>query len=221
MFTKFILFDCDGVLVDSEYLASYTLADFLKKYGCPTTPEEIMTNYVGAKDSEIVRILAQKHSLDLPNDFIDQYAVLLDTKLNQDLEAVTGIAEMLSKLTLPRAIVSNSTLPRIKSSLKSTGIESYFAYSEIFSPDNTGFTKPDPRIYLSAVEKLGLLKEDIIVVEDSPTGVLAASSAGLSVIGFLGATHLGPSQEEKLLANGAKYIVHNAKELSTLLSSFQ
>jgi HAD superfamily hydrolase (TIGR01509 family) len=216
---KFILFDCDGVLVDSEFLASHVLAEMLHKYGCPTTAESLMTDHVGQKDIEIVRFLAQIHSLQLPIDFIEQYAIALDAKLIEELKSISGISEMLAKLTLPRAIVSNSNLPRIKTSLKSTGLDIYFTQSKFFSPDNAGFSKPDPRIYQYAIDELGLLKDNVIVVEDSPTGVFAASSSGLDVIGFLGATHLGPSQEDKLLAKGAKYIVHNATELSLLLGS--
>lgn len=217
---KFILFDCDGVLVDSEFLASHVLANMLREYGCPATADEIMTTYVGQKDVEIVRLLAKIHSLQLPKDFIEQYATALDARLEKDLKPINGIAEMLSKLSLPRAIVSNSTLPRIKTSLKSTGLDIYFTQSKFFSPDITIFSKPDPRIYQYAVDELGFSKEEVLVVEDSPTGVSAASGAGLDVIGFLGATHPGQNQEEKLLAKGAKYIAHNANELSLLLSSF-
>ena len=221
MSKKFILFDCDGVLVDSEFIASHVLASMLHEYGCPAKADEIMTTYVGQKDVEIIRLLTKIHSLQLPKDFIEQYAKALDTKLDKDLKPIDGIAEMLAKLTLKRAIVSNSTLPRIKTSLKSTGLDIFFTHSKFFSPDITFFSKPDPRIYQYAVDELGLLKENVIVVEDSPTGVLAASNAGLDVIGFLGATHASENQEEKLVTNGAKYIVHNSEQLSTLLNSFQ
>ncbi len=213
---KFVLFDCDGVLVDSEFVASHVLADMLAEYGCPVSGDEIMTNHVGQKDAEIVRFLAEKYELPLPNDFIDQYAKALDVKLEQDLEPLEGMAEVLSVLEIPRAIVSNSTLARIATSLKSTGLDGFFKHSKVFSPDISGFSKPDPRIYLHAMAELGLDKTDVIVVEDSPTGVRAASEAGLEVIGFLGATHLGADQASKLRSNGAKYIAQDSIELSKL-----
>lgn len=216
MHKNFILFDCDGVLVDSEYLASHVLASMLREYGCSVSGDEIMTNYVGQKDVEIVRFLSEKYSLPLPNDFIDQYANALDEKLELNLEPIKGMSEVLSALKVPRAIVSNSTLARIATSLKSTGLDVFFKHSKVFSPDISGFSKPDPRIYLHALIELGLDKSNVIVVEDSPTGVKAASDAGLNVIGFLGATHPSLGQDSKLRENGAKYIAHNSTELSEL-----
>lgn len=219
MSKNFLLFDCDGVLVDSEFLASTVLAEMLHVYGCPTSAEEIMTQYVGQKDVEIIRILSEKHSLVIPPNFIDLFASRLDLKLENELKAIEGIDKTLELLTLPRAIVSNSTLPRIKTSLKSTGLAKYFDENIIFSPDTAQYSKPDPRIYLFALEKLGLEKHTVLVVEDSPTGVSAASEAGLDVIGFLGATHTGGNnQAEVLISKGAKYIAHNSLELSQLIN---
>jgi HAD superfamily hydrolase (TIGR01509 family) len=214
---SFVLFDCDGVLVDSEFIASHVLADMLLKYGSPTTAKEIMTDYVGQLTMQIVTSLVNLHGLKLPTDFMDQFYTRLDVEMEENLLPIEGIAQVLKELALPRAVVSNSDLSRIKTSLKTTGLDLYFDPNNLFSPDVALYSKPDPRIYQYAVDKVGVDKSQIIVVEDSPTGVSAASGAGLEVIGFLGATHATENAEEKLRSNGAKYIAHHSAELSVLL----
>mgnify|MGYP000150192411 CR=1 FL=1 len=218
MSKTFVLFDCDGVLVDSEFLASEVMAHMLQSFGFPTTAHDIMTGYVGQKDVQIVASIAQLHGLPLPSDFMAQYSLRLDAELEKSLLPIQGIEEVLKKLKVPRAIVSNSNLARIHISLKSTRLYKYFEAENVFSPDTALFSKPDPRIYLYAITKLGLKKSDVIVVEDSPTGVKASVEAGLDVIGFMGASHATENQEEKLKATGASYIVQNSTELSVLLN---
>ncbi len=218
MSKTFVLFDCDGVLVDSEFLASEVMANMLQSFGFPTTAHDIMTGYVGQKDVQIVASLAQLHGLPLPDDFMAQYALRLDAELEKSLLPIQGMEDVLRELKVPRAIVSNSNLPRIHVSLKSTRLDKYFEAENVFSPDTALFSKPDPRIYLYAITKLGLKNSDVIVVEDSPTGVKASAEAGLDVIGFMGASHATENQEEKLRANGAIYIAQNSAELSVLLN---
>lgn len=217
MHKNYILFDCDGVLVDSEWIASNVLSQMLQVYNCPTSADEIMTHYVGQKDVEIVDILTQKHSLSVPTNFMDLYASELDQEIAKKLRPVVGIESTLQSLHMNRAIVSNSTLARIEISLNSTGLNKYFDPSLIFSPDLCNYSKPDPRLYQFAVDNLGLDQKQVLVIEDSPTGVEAASKAGLDVVGFLGATSSAHTEASLLRLKGAKYIAHNSLELSQLI----
>jgi len=213
-----ILFDCDGVLVDSEHLACEVLVAMLRPYGCPVSENELMTRYVGMKDVEIVRQLSEMHHLSLPEDFMKQFELQLDKKLEADLRIIPGMDALVKQLTVPKAIVSNSNLSRLKTSIKTTGITSCFDENKLFTPDVTSFSKPDPQMYQYAIRALGWNPEQTIVVEDSPTGVQAAVGARLKVIGFLGASHTTDNPEQKLLAKGATYIARNSKELGALLT---
>ena len=215
---KYIIFDCDGVLVDSEFLACTTLSEMLLPYGGIISAEKIMSDYVGMKDVEVVKILSSLLQLILPHEFMYQYEKTLDIKLENNLEAIPGIDFILKNLRLPNALVSNSNYPRIIISLKSAGLLSYFKKENIFSPDLAMVSKPDPGIYLYALKQLGINADEAIVIEDSPTGVSAASGAGIEVIGFLAASH-SENQEEALLKNGAIDIAHNCLELQEILKN--
>lgn len=215
---KYILFDCDGVLVDSEYLACKVLAGMLAPYGCPLTEETLMKNYVGMKDVEIVNILANKYALALPANFMQLFEKQLDVELEKNLQIIQGMDVLVKGLKSPKAIVSNSNLPRLKTSLKTTGLQASFDPDKLFTPDRTKYYKPDPRMYQFAVETLQLQTNEIVVVEDSPTGVAAAHGAGLKVIGFLGASHASENLVDTLRKNGADYIAQNSTELAQLLN---
>jgi HAD superfamily hydrolase (TIGR01509 family) len=214
---KHLLFDCDGVLVDSEYLASHLMADMLKPYGSTTTADDILKKYMGQKDYEIVRTLAKMHDMRLPEDIMDRYVHDLDKELAQRVEAIKGIDQVLANNSLPRAIVSNSHLSRITTSLKKTGLASFFDQTKIFTADIAKAAKPDPAIYRFSLNTLGWDPQQVVVIEDSPTGVSAAHGAGMRVIGFLAASHDVDSQREKLKANGAWKIVETSEQLDALL----
>lgn len=213
---KYIIFDCDGVLVDSEFLACTTLSEMLLPYGGIIPAEKIMADYVGMKDVQVVQLLSSLLQLHLPEDFMVQYEKTLDSRLENNLEAIPGIMSVLQNLKIPNALVSNSNFQRIITSVTSAGLLSYFKKQNIFSPDIAMVAKPDPGIYLYALKKLGIKANDAIVIEDSPTGVSAANGAGIEVIGFLAASH-SSGQEKALLENGAKYIAHNSSELQLIL----
>jgi HAD superfamily hydrolase (TIGR01509 family) len=217
---KYVLFDCDGVLVDSEYVACHLLTEMLKPFGCPITPEEMMEKHVGMKDNEIVRILSEQHALRLPTDFMATYAETLDAALEKNLPSIAGIHQVLQDLKVPRAIVSNSHFSRIVTSLKTTQLSTYFNQSEITSADLANAAKPDPAIYQYALTKMKWKAEEVVVIEDSPTGVAAAHGAGIKVIGFMGASHTTKDHETKLLKSGAWKIAHNSSELDGLLNEF-
>ena len=214
---KHLLFDCDGVLVDSEYLASHLMADMLKSYGSTTSAHEIMTQYVGQKDYEIVRILSELHQMKLPDNFMDTYVRDLDRALEKEVQAIEGIHHVLENNRLPRAIVSNSHLSRILTSLKRTGLDPFFDEGRIYTADRANAAKPDPAIYRFVLDSLHLDPKEVVVIEDSPTGVSAAHGAGIRVIGFLAASHSMQNQREKLEMNGAWKIVETSEQLDALL----
>ena len=215
---KYVIFDCDGVLVDSEYLACKTLSDMLSIYGPVISPEHIMSEYVGMKDVQVINILNEEYNLKLPENFILHYEKTLDAKLALNLDAIPGIDTILKNIKIPIALVSNSNYSRIITSVTSAKLIQHFDSEKIFGADRAGFAKPDPRIYLYALEKLGIHPEQAIVIEDSPTGVSASCGAGIETIGFLAASH-SSQQESLLIKNGARHIAYNCQDLTAILKT--
>ncbi|MES2733060.1 MAG: HAD family hydrolase [Bacteroidota bacterium] len=214
--TKYILFDCDGVLVDSEIIAANVLIRLLKPFGFEMSLKPFMQQFAGMKDNEILSHISEKHSIQLPAYFLHQLEGAIDDTLKEELQAIHGVQLALHTIQLPKAVVSNSPLERVENSLRVAKISHCFD-ERIFTADMAGKPKPHPDVYLYALKKLGLQPDETIVVEDSPTGVTAAHSAGLKVIGFTGASHIMEGHADKLIACGASLIVARMEDLSQAL----
>jgi HAD superfamily hydrolase (TIGR01509 family) len=178
-----ILFDNDGVLVDSEPLANRVLAELLTSYGIPTTVEDSIRDYMGGS-MQRVRDLNTK---ELPADFEHAYHERVFAAFRAELQPVPGIPETLARLDalgIPYCVASSGTHERIRLALTTTGLRSHFPDERIFSSQDVAHGKPAPDLFLHAAAKTHAQPEDCIVVEDSPLGVQAAKAAGMRVIGY-------------------------------------
>ena len=210
--TEYILFDCDGVLVDSEIIAANVLLRLVKPFGFEMGLKPYMQQFAGMKDDEIIDYLARTHHIELPAYFLHQLEQSIDDTLQEELQAIHGVREALEKISFPKAIVSNSSLERVQNSLRVAHVSHYFD-ERIFTAAMAGRPKPHPDVYLYALNKLRLAPHEAIVIEDSPTGVTAARRAGLKVIGFTGASHILEGHADKLIACGAHAIVERMADL--------
>jgi HAD superfamily hydrolase (TIGR01509 family) len=216
--TKYILFDCDGVLVDSEIIAANVLLRLLKPFGYEMNVKHFMQRYAGMKDHDILAHISEEHRIVLPAHFADVLEKAIDDSLEAELQAISGVQEALELIRLPKAVVSNSQMERVKNSLKVAQVTHYFG-DRIYTAEMAGKPKPDPQIYQYALEQLGLQSHEALVVEDSLTGVTAAHGAGLKVIGFVGASHIMEGHAAKLIACGASGIVETMEDLPRMLHS--
>lgn len=207
-----VIFDCDGVLVDSEIIANQTALQMLRPYGFVMTPEEYGRQYAGKVEEDILRIIQEEHGINLPSDFITRLRQAIDHDLDHELRPIPGMKEVITALPVPRAVVSNSRLVRVVASLKVAGLSASFG-DNVFAVDLVQNPKPAPDLYLYAAQHLGVPPAACLVVEDSASGVTAAHRAGMPVIGFLAASHIPPGHAVTLKQAGARSTASSAAEL--------
>lgn len=184
---QLVIWDNDGVLVDSEPIANRILADLLTESGWPTTYEDSLRDYMGGSLKLVREVVEPKLGKALPADLEDRYHEQLFTRMRTELLAVEGVRQALDELDLPVCVASSGAHPRIELALKKTGLYDRFD-GHIFSADDVARGKPNPDLFLHAAKEMGAAPEHCVVVEDSPLGVAAARAAGMAVIGYAGMT---------------------------------
>jgi HAD superfamily hydrolase (TIGR01509 family) len=184
---ELVIFDNDGVVVDSELLANRVLAELLTEHGHPTTAEQSIERYMGGTLSGVRSIVRQRSGRDLPADFDDAYHERLYEAFASGLRPVPGIAAVLGGLGLPFCLASSGTRDRIVRSLERTGLLGYFG-DRIFSAEQVARGKPAPDLFLHAAAAMGTDPGNCVVIEDSPNGVAAARAASMTVLGYVALT---------------------------------
>lgn len=212
-----VVFDCDGVLVDSEALVLDVEAATLSAAGFPITADEIAERFTGISYASMLRALSRDFGRAIPNDLSEEVQRNALERMAEALEPVAGIDRVLGSSTLPRCVASSSDVARIEMSLRVTGLASYFAPDHVFSAEMVRNGKPAPDLFLLAAERMGISPSECLVVEDSPPGVEAACAAGMAVVGFVAGGHVRPSLRPRLVAAGATEICSNAEELENYL----
>lgn len=182
-----VIFDNDGVLVDSEEAANTALADLLADLGWQLSPAEAQARFLGSSITRVRRLVEATMGAPLPDDFERRYEERLFEYFAKGLRATPGIDEVLGQLMLPVCVASSGSRSRIEHSLALTGLLPHFE-GKIFSADEVEEGKPAPDIFLHAARTLGVAPERCLVVEDSPLGVAGALAAKMTVLGFAAST---------------------------------
>ncbi len=202
-----VIFDCDGVLVDSEAIVIEIEADLLTAAGFPITADEIADRFVGLSYPDM---MAQLHA-----DFGRSVPAALTRQIHTDalaafptqLQAVNGMVDFLDALHLPRCVASSSDLDRIRLSLDVTDLARFFEPDTVFSAQMVRNGKPAPDLFLYAAEQCGAAPDRCLVIEDSPHGIAGALAAGMDVVGLVAGKHCRPSLTERLRSAGAETIL--------------
>ncbi len=181
-----VIFDNDGVLVDSERMANTILGDLLTGYGRPTTTDEAVERHLGSSLGR-VRAVVEAEGVAVPADFEDVYHRRLFAAFDTSLVAVSGVAEVVSGLGVPVCVASSGGHERVRRSLTLAGLAHRFE-GRIFSAEDVERGKPAPDLFLHAAAALGARPWRCAVIEDSPLGVEAANAAGMSVFGYAAVT---------------------------------
>jgi len=176
-----IIFDCDGTLVDSEFLCNLGLEIKLRDYGVEVSAREMMERFRGGKLATILDELEKEHQIKLKKDFVPSYRSLVDRLFEERLQPCVGVAEMLSEISLPKCVASSGPLNKINKALTLTGLSSHFN-DNIFSSYEVGSWKPEPGIFLHAAKAMGYFPQHCAVVEDSLLGIAAAQRAEMRAI---------------------------------------
>lgn len=214
-----VIFDCDGVLVDSEVISCATVADILTRHGVPTDIESVLRNFLGRPASAVTEYYTKHANAPLPEDFISGWRSHLFARFEKELQAIEGIQAALEAIDLPRCVASSSDEERLGVSLTKTGLWDQFE-GNIFSTTMVKHGKPAPDLFLFAANRMGVDPSHCLVVEDSESGIRAAKAAGMTAVGFTGGSHYSVLDNTASLRRaGADYIISNAAELPLLLKA--
>ncbi|NBE55507.1 HAD family hydrolase [Streptomyces boluensis] len=182
-----VIFDNDGVLVDSEPISNALLASYLTELGHPTTYAESLRDYMGAAMHRVHDLVAERGGKPLPEDFDAEFNRRVFAAFQQELEPVPGIVDVLEKLTaegVPYCVASSGGHDRIRVGHLKTGLDEWFEDEWIFSSEDVEKGKPAPDLFLYAADQMGVAPQNCVVIEDSPLGMQAAQAAGMDVFAF-------------------------------------
>ena len=180
MSTKLIIFDCDGVLVDSEDLANTVTAEMLASYGHQISSEELIRRFKGMKFKAYVDILENETGIALPETFETDVREAMAEVFKKHVKPVEGALKIIKSLKIPFCVASNGPKNKTKENLKTTNLYPHFI-GKIFSAYEVKSWKPDPGLFLAAANHFGVSPQNCIVIEDSLSGVKAAIAAGMTV----------------------------------------
>lgn len=201
-----VIFDCDGVLVDSEVISVKVDQMVLADLGWSLSVEEIIDRFVGRSHAHFLEVVENHLGRKLPDDWEDSYQHLYRQALARDLKLVDGISEALEKIDLPMCVASNGSHSKMEFTLKRAGLWSRFE-GRIFSAADVSQGKPAPDLFLHAASTLGFKPADCIVVEDSWAGVTGAIAADMKVIAYTG----GITSQHQLPTGEVTIIDHMSK----------
>lgn len=206
---KCIIFDCDGVLVDSEVLGCQVFVDLANEYGAGIDVDYAMQNFKGGHLSDSIRQVEKIIAKPLPESFIADYRKRSYEVFKTELEPIKGIKNVLDSLEIPYCTASSGPMEKITENLKTTELYSYFE-GNIFSCYDIEKWKPDPAIYLLAAKTIGHEIKDCLVIEDSMAGVMAAKNGGFDVYGY-------DSLKENTLTKYCNKVFNSMEELIPMI----
>ncbi|PHS19067.1 MAG: sugar transferase [Blastopirellula sp.] len=180
---KLIIFDCDGVLVDSEKIGNQVLVDMVRPLGVPLSHVEACHRFKGCKLADIIQELEESSGHTFPEDFVPNFRREMHAAFERDILPIDGIAEALANICLPKCVASGGPPEKIQQTLSITGLLHYFG-ENIFSSYVVKSWKPEPGLFLHAANAMGYEPSECLVIEDSVVGVKAAVAAGMKVLGY-------------------------------------
>jgi len=212
-----IIFDCDGVLVDSEPLSIRLLVEGLASIGYAIDEATAYERFLGRSLSAVQAMLREELGFELPTERLEAMRISLFETYRRELKAMPGIVEALDGLRVPSCVASSSLPERVRISLEVTGLLPRFA-PHIFSAAMVSQGKPAPDLFLHAAAEMGAVPSRCLVIEDSEPGISAALSAGMRVFAFLGGSHARrPGYRERLAALEPELVFDDMRDLPSLV----
>lgn len=212
-----VIFDCDGVLVDSETLAVRAFSDVLQEAGVPVTPD-MVERHLGRKQADILIAMSEETGRDVPFEVIERLWPATRRAFERSLQPMTGIEAFLAAMPpVKRCVASSSHPERIAVSLALTNLAAAFG-AAVFSSNQVARGKPAPDLFLFAAASMGCEPARCLVIEDSVFGVEGARAGGMRAIGFVGGSHVGAGHADRLAAAGAERVVTGWDALTVALA---
>jgi HAD superfamily hydrolase (TIGR01509 family) len=213
-----VIFDCDGVLVDSEVISCRAHAQTLTRHGYPITEHQVLERFLGVSDREARAIIEAEIGRKLPDDFESQVKHATLRFYEGDLRAILHIDAAIAAIALPKCVASSGTPEKIKHGLTCAGLYETLA-PHIFSATQVKRGKPAPDLFLFAAEQMRAAPERCVVIEDSVPGITGARAAGMTVLGFHGGSHCLPGHSDRLRAAGAAATFDDMRQLPALIAA--
>ncbi len=184
-----LIFDCDGVLADSEDISSDVLIALLAPLGIAVDRAHVRRHFIGRSFPTVARIIGETSGAPLPAGFEAAYRAALLSRFETDLRPTSGVAEMLAALAVPKCVATSSSPERVARTLAITGLAARFG-RHVFTASEVARGKPFPDLFLHAARRMRAAPAATLVIEDSGPGIEAALAAGMSVLAYTGGAHL-------------------------------
>lgn len=208
---KCILFDCDGVLVDSEIIGNKVMIAMAQEYGFEMTTEDSIHFFNGKSIYENLQLIETKINRKLPDSFESEYRKQSFEAFKKEIKPIAGVTEFINNLSVDFCVASNGPIDKMELNLSLTGLLDKFE-NKMFSAFQINSWKPDPELYIHAARVMGYTVNECIIIEDSIAGVKAGISGGFIVYGFAN------SHTETQLKEAGAILFYSYEELTLLLS---
>ncbi len=213
---KLLIFDCDGVLLDSSAIGNRVELEALKTLHIYINEEEYQERFAGITTENVFQQIAHESGINISAQFLANVEKKLLQTLEKEVKIIPHVYEALQQIELTKAVASNSNFDRLSKLLTSRNLMHFFN-GYVFSADMVSRPKPAPDLYLHAARKMLVSEKECLVIEDSITGIHAAKSAGMKVLGFINSEKPLPTEETKLLKAGALKVFYDMRELPKLI----
>ena len=211
-----VIFDCDGVLVDSELIFGRILGECLIALNFSTTIDEAVALGLGKNRATLAAAIETRFGRSVPDAFFETFAAQSAAAFKDELLPMPGVEQLLAALPMRRCVASNGHLERVRQRLAVTRLLSFFD-PHVFSAIQVARGKPAPDLFLFAAERVGVPPKGCVVVEDSITGVEAATAAGMPVVGFCGGSHCPGDHADRLISAGCSRVFAKMPDLAAFL----
>ena len=216
---ELVIFDCDGVLIDSETISCSTVANIMARHGVACELPEVLSRFLGRSAAAVTDHYVRMAKRPLPQYFVHEWRAQLFEAFSRDLTAIEGTREAIKALGVPYCLASSSDEERLELTLRKAALWDLFE-GRIFSTTMVANGKPAPDVFLLAASATGVAPHRCLVVEDSVNGITAAKAAGMTAYGFTAGSHFAVlDQTQELLGAGADRIIGSMKELQSRLAS--
>lgn len=206
-----VIFDCDGVLVDSELITNRIFAGMLNEMGIPVSLDDMFEQFVGRSMPQCLELTAELLGRPVPDGFLPEFEARAAAALKSELKAVPDIEEVLATMGIPFCVASSGTHEKMHTTLGVTGLLPKFQ-GKMYSVTEVAKSKPAPDVFLYAARQSGVDASACAVIEDTPTGVRAGVAAGMTVFGYCALT-----PQQRLIAAGAHYTFERMRDLPELI----
>jgi len=216
---ELLIFDCDGVLVDSEVIACRAVSEALHAIGFPLSADAVAERFVGIANKDMYAALEADWGGPLPASFAGELVRREAALFERDLRKIDDVEWALARLPIAKCVASGSTPAGLSFKLRHAALHSWFS-GALFSSTMVARGKPAPDLFLYAADQMKVSPRDCLVIEDSAPGIVAAKAAGMTAFGFTGASHCRPGHAERLSASGADLVFNEMRELPELVRRY-